>query len=304
MNAPSSLPRGAHSPSKVNRLREDALRELPQLRTRHAEAFRRVTRNGVLGVMLAAVLLAIFIYGFAELGFSFAKMIAGLDQLGKFVVLMWPPTPGTMSRFLLFLHALGETVAIAALGTVLAACIALPFGFLAAKNVVANRVVHFLSRRLLDTVRGVDTLIWALLWVNVVGLGPFAGVLAIMCSDTGALGKLFSEAIETASRRPVEGVMSAGGGRLAAVRFGILPQVLPVFASQVLYFFESNTRSATIIGIVGAGGIGLHLSEQIRTLEWQHVAFLVILILATVAIIDTLSTRLRTAIIGARPAAV
>ncbi|CAH1649145.1 phosphonate ABC transporter, permease protein PhnE [Chelatococcus asaccharovorans] len=303
MNAPSSSSLAGHTASGVNRLREDALRELPHLRTRYADAFRPVTRNGILGVTLAVGLLALFITGFAELGFSFAKMIAGLDQLGKFVILMWPPTPGTMSRFLLFVHALGETVAIAALGTVLAAILALPFGFLAAKNVVANRIVHFLSRRLLDTVRGVDTLIWALLWVNVVGLGPFAGVLAIMCSDTGALGKLFSEAIETANRRPVEGVLSAGGGRLAAVRFGILPQVLPVFASQLLYYFESNTRSATIIGIVGAGGIGLHLSEQIRTLEWQHVAFLVILILATVAVIDALSTRLRSAIIGSRPAA-
>lgn len=303
MSAPSPVVTPDRAAAGVRQLRDDALDALPHLRVQHADAFRTVTRTGMIGIAVATGLVGLLVYGLMTLGFSLAAMIAGFDQLGTFTVLMWPPTPGTMSRLLLFVHALGETVAIALLGTVLAALIAVPFGFLAAKNVVANRLVHFLARRMLDTVRGVDTLIWALLWVNVVGLGPFAGVLAIMCSDAGALGKLFSEAIETASRRPVEGVLSAGGGRIAAVRFGIVPQVLPVFASQVLYFFESNTRSATIIGIVGAGGIGLHLSEQIRTLEWQHVSFLIILILVTVAAIDALSTRLRAAIIGARSTA-
>jgi hypothetical protein len=102
--------------------------------------------------------------------------------------------------------------------------------------------------------------------------------LAIMSSDIGAFGKLMSEATEAADRRPVDGVVSAGGSRLHAIRFGLVPQVLPVYASQVLYFFESNTRSATIIGIVGAGGIGLQLSEQIRVLEWQQVSFLILMI--------------------------
>jgi phosphonate transport system permease protein len=100
----------------------------------------------------------------------------------------------------------------------------------------------------------------------------------------------------------VEGVASTGGSGMQQVRFGIIPQVLPVMASQVLYYFESNTRSATIIGIVGAGGIGLHLAEQIRTLEWQQVSFLVLMILAAVAIIDWISSRLRFAVIGTRTA--
>jgi phosphonate transport system permease protein len=107
-----------------------------------------------------------------------------------------------------------------------------------------------------------------------------------------------SEAIEAAERRPVDGVLSAGGSGLHAVRFGLVPQVLPVFASQVLYFFESNTRSATIIGIVGAGGIGLHLSEQTRVLEWQQVSFLILMILVTVAALDWISQLLRSAMIG------
>ena len=195
---------------------------------------------------------------------------------------------------------MGETLAIAFLGTSLAGVFALPLGFLAARNVVAGRVLHFLTRRVLDTVRSVDTLIWALIWINVVGLGPFAGALAIASTDLAALAKLMSEAIETADEGPVEAVLAAGGGRLAVMRFGILPQVLPVFASQALFFFESNTRSATIIGIVGAGGIGLYLSEMIRVLEWREVAFLILMVLVTVAVIDAISRRLRAAIMGTR----
>ena len=150
--------------------------------------------------------------------------------------------------------------------------------------------------------RGVDTLIWALIWINVVGLGPFAGVLAIATSDFGALGKLFAEIIELADAKEQEGVRAAGGRRLAEVRFGLLPQVLPVIAGQILYFIESNTRSATIIGVVGAGGIGLHLSEQIRVLEWKQVSFLILMILISVAAIDFISGRLRAAMAGRRSA--
>ena len=132
------------------------------------------------------------------------------------------------------------------------------------------------------------------------GLGPFAGVLAIAVSDFGAFGKLFSEAFEGADRRQVEGIRAAGGGRLEEIRFGLVPQVLPVIAGQVLYFIESNVRSATIIGIVGAGGIGLQLAEQIRVLEWQKVSFLILMILVAVAAIDWISNKLRFAIIGRR----
>ena len=143
-----------------------------------------------------------------------------------------------------------------------------------------------------------ETLIWALIFINVVGLGPFAGILAIAISDTGSFGKLFSEAIEASDRKPVEGVRSAGGSTLHGIWFGILPQVFPVLASQVLYYFESNTRSATIIGIVGAGGIGLYLANEIQQAEWPRVAFLILMILVTVAIIDFVSAKLRFAIIG------
>ena len=191
-------------------------------------------------------------------------------------------------------------MSIALLGTTLAALLALPVSLLAARNIVRSNIVRFPVRRFLDSIRGIDTLIWALVWINVVGLGPFAGVLAIAVSDFGALGKLFSEAIEAADERQVEGVRASGGGPLHEIRFGLLPQVLPVVAGQVLYFIESNKRSAAIIGIVGAGGIGLQLAEQIRVLEWQKVSFLILMILIAVAVIDWMSGKMRFAIIGRR----
>lgn len=243
---------------------------------------------------------ALFLFGLVQLDIPFNRLSDGMVRLGGFLRLMLPPDPGSWAEALKYLHALGETVSIAFLGTLGGALLALPVSLLAARNVVANRIVQFMTRRSLDTIRGVDTLIWALIWVSVVGLGPFAGILALVCSDFGSFGKLFSEAIEAADKKPAEGVRSAGGSHFHGVRFGLLPQVFPILLSQVLYYFESNTRSATIIGIVGAGGIGLQLAEQIRVLEWQKVSFLILLILIAVSTIDWISGKLRFAIIGRR----
>lgn len=270
----------------------------PEARARHEAIL--AGRRGAGGPALVAVAAAVALYvtGLVLLEISPVRIWQGLGQLGTIFMLMLPPSAG--GHLALYLDALGQTLSIAFLGTLLAAIMALPFGFLAARNVVAHRAIHAVARRSLDTIRSIDTLIWALIWINVVGLGPFAGALAIASSDFGALAKLFSEAIEAADRKPMDGVLASGGGGLAAIRFGIVPQILPVFASQLLYFFESNTRSATIIGIVGAGGIGLHLYEQIRVLEWRQVGFLILVVLLTVAAIDVASRRLRLAIIGHR----
>jgi phosphonate transport system permease protein len=232
------------------------------------------------------------------LAIPFSQIGPGLASLGKFIALMFPPSSG--GHLNLLLEAMGETLAIAFLGTLVATVVAFPISFLAAKNTSPHGVIRFAIRRCLDTIRGVDALIWALVFVGVVGLGPFAGILAIAVSDTGALGKLFSEAIESAEDRARESILASGGTGLLAVRFGLLPQVLPIIAGQILYYFESNVRSATIIGIVGAGGIGLQLSEQIRTYDFDQVAFAVIMILVTVAVIDWISGKLRFAIIGRR----
>jgi len=272
-----------------------------KLRERYPEVFNRPASSRLATPLVIVAALAIFIFGLVDLDFSPSRLIAGVSQLGWISMMMLPPDPG--SSLPAYLIALGETLSIALLGTTIAAIAALPVSLLAARNVVPSAIFRFPVRRFLDSIRGVDTLIWALVWINVVGLGPFAGVLAIAIADFGAFGKLFSEAIEAADRKEVEGIRAAGGSKLHEIRFGLLPQVLPVIAGQVLYFIESNTRSATIIGIVGAGGIGLQLAEQIRVLEWQKVSFLILMILVAVAAIDWISSRLRFAIIGRRAVA-
>ncbi|MFC7736678.1 phosphonate ABC transporter, permease protein PhnE [Roseomonas sp. GCM10028921] len=286
--------------TRLASLHDAAIADLDGITARHPAVFRALppARLRSLALFLAAA--GLLGYGLWRLEFAPARLASGFGQLVHFLGLMLPPDPGSWSRALLVLRGLAETLAIALLGTLGAAAIALPLGFLAARNTSFNRLVHFLSRRFLDGIRGIDALIWALIWVSVVGLGPFAGVLAILTSDIGTFGKLFSEAIEAADRKPVEGVAASGGGRLHGIRFGVLPAVLPVMAGHVLYMFESNTRSSTIIGIVGAGGIGLMLSEMIRTLEWGAVSFIVLLILVMVMVIDAVSGRLRTALIGRR----
>jgi phosphonate transport system permease protein len=277
-------------------IREAALARRAEIEARHPSLVRPSPRRRLTAIGIAGLLAAVAIFGLDRIGFSLLRMLDGLDRLWLVIGLMIPPSPGPM--LITYLGGLAETVAIAFLGTLIAAILGFPLSLLAAKNVIANRIVHFLARRGLDTLRGVETLIWALIFINVVGLGPFAGILAIALSDTGSFGKLFSEAIEASDRKPVEGVRSAGGSTLHGIWFGILPQVFPVLASQVLYYFESNTRSATIIGIVGAGGVGLYLANEIQQAEWPRVAFLILMILATVALIDWISSKLRFAIIG------
>jgi phosphonate transport system permease protein len=228
--------------------------------------------------------------------FSPARLWNGIGGVLTILRLMVPPSPGEHLDDIL--KGMGESVAMAFLGTVMAAAVAIPLGFLGARNVATNALLRFSLRRLFDGFRGVDQLIWALAYVRAVGLGPLAGVLAIFTADIAVLAKLYAEAIENAEKRQTEGVEAAGARRVLVMRFGLLPQVLPVMLAQALYFFESNTRSAAILGIVGAGGIGLQIAERIRIRAWDEVSFIIILILVTVAAIDWASARIRHRLIG------
>ena len=277
-----------------------AAADLAALKARHPGHFRPDWRRRALGVGTLAVMAAIYVYAIFYFDITWSRLIPGLWQILWFLEEMIPPDPG--GHLVTYLNALGETLAIAWLGTLLGALFAFPLGVLGARNVVRSAWLRAPIKRLFDIVRGIDVLIWALIWINVVGLGPFAGVLAIATSDFGGLGKLFAEIVESAHPREPEGVRASGAPGWAEVRFGVLPQVLPVIAGQILYYIESNTRSATIIGVVGAGGIGLHLSEQIRVLEWKQVSFLILLILISVAAIDFVSSRLRAAMAGRQAA--
>lgn len=192
----------------------------------------------------------------------------------------------------LFLEEMLLTVQIAIWGTVLAVVFAVPFGILCSENMAPIWVVQPV-RRLMDAFRAINELVFAMLFVVAVGLGPFAGVMALFIHTTGILAKLFSEAVEAIDPRPVEGIRATGAGKIHEIVFGVIPQVVPLWVSFSLYRFESNLRSATVIGLVGAGGIGQILWEYIRGFYYAETAAVMIVIIVTVSLLDILSQRLR-----------
>lgn len=274
------------------------LEEMAAARAAHAGVIAPPGWKRVLPFLLALLVLAYLAFLWSKLGLTLDLFARGFGKLGTFIAEMVPPDPGPYTAE--FLTATGETLGMAFLGTLMAAIIAYPLGFLGAGNVVRNPVIHFAMRRLFDIFRGIPAIIWALIFVGAFGLGPMAGVLALMMSDFAALSKLNAEAIENADHRPVEGVRSTGATFLQTLRFGLVPQVLPVQLGQALYFFESNVRSAAVLGIVGAGGIGYYLSDLARNNHWEMVSFILIIFLILVALIDVISRRLRERIIGKR----
>ncbi|SEL21258.1 phosphonate ABC transporter, permease protein PhnE [Pacificibacter marinus] len=190
--------------------------------------------------------------------------------------------------------ALFETLLMAFLGTFGAAIIALPLAFLAARNFSPLGALRFTARRVFDFLRGVDGLIWTIVLSRAFGPGPLTGALAILLTDTGSFGKMFSEALENVDEKQIEGITSTGAKPLQRYRFGVIPQIMPVLLSQVLYYFESNTRSATIIGAITGGGIGLLLTQAIATQkDWEEVTYYIVLIILLVMAMDTLSGWLR-----------
>lgn len=192
----------------------------------------------------------------------------------------------------LYAFSMVETVQIAIWGTALSVVLGVPFAILSASNVAPQWIVQPV-RRLMDAARAINEIVFALLFVVAVGLGPLAGVLALAVHNIGIISKLFSEAVEAIDPRPVEGIRATGASRLQEVVFGIIPQVLPLWSSFTLYRFETNVRSATVLGLVGAGGIGQPLYENIRSFQYSETAAVIIIVVATVMLIDMLSAQLR-----------
>lgn len=198
--------------------------------------------------------------------------------------------------------AIFETILMAFLGTVGAAVIALPLAFLAARNFTPLGAARFAARRLFDFVRGVDGLIWTVVLSRAFGPGPLTGALAILVTDAGTFGKIFSEALENVDEKQIEGIRSTGAKPLQRYRFGVIPQVTPILLSQILYYLESNVRSATIIGAITGGGIGLLLTQAIITQkDWEEVTYYIVLIVLMVMVMDTASGWLRRRLIHGKP---
>lgn len=211
---------------------------------------------------------------------------------GNIVTLASDFFPPNFTDWRIYLKEMVITLHIALWGTLLAIIFAIPLGFFCASNVVLP-IIYQPTRRLMDAFRAVNEMVFALLFIVAVGLGPFAGVLALFIHTTGTLSKLFSEAVEAIDPRPVEGIRANGGSKLAEIVFGIIPQVLPLWISFCLYRFESNVRSASVVGMVGAGGIGVILYEVIRSFQYAQTCAVLIILIITVSTIDILSSFLR-----------
>ena len=268
---------------------EDRARRPELFHAPRGEQARRWVLGGA-GAMLT--LYCLWHFGFLSTAF--------LHGAGKFlsvvVAQLFPPSG--FAHLPEFLKVMGETIAMALVGTLLGAVFAFPLSFFASKNMMPVRPVQFGTRRFADLLRSFDYLIWALIFVRAIGLGPLAGIMAIAIVETGTFIKLYSEAIENLDRKQVDGIKAAGGNGLAQIRFGVLPQVLPMMLSNTLYMFEHNVRSASILGIVGAGGIGFLLADRLRAYELREACLIILMVIVAVYLIDWLSKSLREALIG------
>jgi phosphonate transport system permease protein len=239
----------------------------------------------------AALFVGLVIFGWLlwDTGADPVRFARGVPWMLEFLRRMLPPDvqvlPSALAGALI-------TVEIALLGTAVAATLALPLGFVSARNVAPPRV-FYPARAVLNLFRSVDTLVYALIFVAAVGLGPFPGVLAVVAYTTTSLAKLYSEAIEGIDPGPVDAVTATGATRLQILRYGVLPQVLPLFLSFVLYRLETNIRAATVLGFVGAGGIGFYLQTYLRMIDYPAASTALLVTIVMVMAIDALSSRLR-----------
>lgn len=236
-----------------------------------------------------AVLLGLLTWSWQGADMRPGDLVAYSGNMAKFAAGFFPPD---FKEWRLYVDEMLVTIQLAVWGTALAVVCAVPLGILCSENVVPWWVYQP-TRRLMDAARAINEMVFAMLFVVAVGLGPFAGVLALWVHTTGILAKLFSEAVEAIDPRPVEGIRATGATVLHEIVYAVIPQVLPLWISYSLYRFESNVRSATVLGIVGAGGIGTLLWEYVRGFYYGETAAVMIIIILSVSIIDLVSSRLR-----------
>jgi phosphonate transport system permease protein len=217
------------------------------------------------------------------------ELIRDSGNMSSYAADFFPPNFG---QWRMYVNEMMVTLQIALWGTALALVTAVPLGLMASANIVPWWVYQPI-RRLLDSFRAINEMVFAMLFVVAVGLGPFAGVLALWVHTSGTLAKLFSEAVEAIDPQPVEGIRSTGASALHEIVYGVIPQVIPLWTSYTLYRFEANVRSATVVGMVGAGGIGVVLWEIIRGFQYAETAAVMLIIIATVSVIDLISARVR-----------
>jgi phosphonate transport system permease protein len=252
-------------------------------------AVPRPPRTSVWQLALWGVLLAVLAGSWRGADMRPLDLFGDSGNMAEYLRGFLPPD---FTDWRLYVDELIVTLQIAVWGTALAIVCSVPLALLAAGN-ITPWWVHQPARRLLDAFRAINEMVFALLFVVAVGLGPFAGVLALWVHTTGTLAKLFSEAVEAIDPQPVEGIRATGAHPLEEIVYGVLPQVMPLWISFALYRFEANVRSASVVGMVGAGGIGMVLWEVIRGFQYAQTAAVLLMLMATVSLIDMLSSQVR-----------
>lgn len=255
-------------------------------RSRLERAFRIPRTRFLVGLPIAALLL---IWSFNGAGFDFVKLGDGAVNMGEFLGRLFPPD---FSQIGTILALLLETFQMAVVGTVLGAVLSLLVAFGASSN-IAPRWVYYPTRWVMNIIRSVPDLVFALMFVSAVGLGPFAGILAMTLGSIGSIGKIFAEAMEQVDRGPVVAMEAVGASKRQVIQYGILPQAAPLLTSYTLLLFEGNVRGATILGLVGAGGIGLELTTAMRMYDYGHLSAIIICIIVLVTAIDQGSALIR-----------
>ncbi|WP_309064954.1 phosphonate ABC transporter, permease protein PhnE [Microbacterium sp.] len=266
-----------------------ARREAPALDPRERarlEAFRVPRARFLIGIPVA---LLVLIWSAGGVGFDFVKLGDGAVNMAEFLSRLFPPDFSRLGTILLLLL---ETLQMAIVGTVLGAALSLVVAFGASSN-LAPAWLYYPSRWVMNIIRSVPDLVFALMFVSAVGLGPFAGILAMTLGSIGSIGKIFAEAMEQVDRGPVVAMEAVGASKRQVIQYGILPQAAPLLTSYTLLLFEGNVRGATILGLVGAGGIGLELTTAMRMYDYGHLSAIIICIIVLVTLIDQGSALIR-----------
>lgn len=257
-----------------------------QQRLRLSRPFQTPGISGILSVVAVAVAVT---WSLGGSGFSLAKLVDGAPRMADYLSRMWPPSFDKMD---IIIDLLIETLQMAIIGTLLGSILSLVVAFGAASN-IAPRWLYATTRGVLNVLRSIPELIFALMFVSAVGLGPFAGVLAIVLGSIGSIGKVYAEAMEAVPVAPLQALRSTGASRGQVIRYGILPQASPLLVSYTLLLFEGNVRGATVLGLVGAGGIGLELTNAMRLYDYGHMFAIILSIVVLVTLIDRGSALIR-----------
>jgi phosphonate transport system permease protein len=251
---------------------------------------KKITKSKYRGVLIGILIIGIYYWAIRGTETNLNSLVKGLPFMWDFISRMFPPD---FSNIRLFLLKTVETLQMAILGSSIGALTAFSLSFFAARNINHNKIIYHFIRTIFDVCRGINEVVWGLIFVSMVGLGPFPGVLALSVHVTGALGRYFSETIESVNPETIKAIISTGANKVQLIFRGILPEVKPNFINYSFYYLENNFRAATVLGLVGAGGIGMELLTSMKLFKTREVLTILIIMVAVVILIDRLSAYIR-----------